>query len=391
MQPSIYESLTRDAIHAAESLSAMMEKEQTIYMSRDYLNQDHHHRHPSSSTSSSSPKLVANNTIQITESDRLKLVDWCYNVVDQLEFDREIVAMTMELVDRFLSTPSNNNNNNIATIRKQILQDRRQYQLLAISSLYLTIKTTAKVVLGSEFFSALSHNSYTIQEIEDMEYTILASLKWRIHAPTPIEMAHSILALTLPATNLSKGTWGYILDEVRFQTEYAVRDYYFTTQRRSTIALAAIFNTLDQIGENDRRAVLRALFCNIAGRNLEFDLNIVLVIARTKLQGLVEGNDAIAEDVEGSVSTVVASSADTVMSSADTVVSSVVSADSTLPPSSSPSREVADVCSSLKRGMEDSCEEEQVSSKRSAVISQDGYTVACCRRDENGSLSLISN
>jgi len=374
-----------------------MEKERTIYMSRDYLNQDHHHRHPSSPRSSSSPvdDNVYNdsdnaNTVQITESDRLKLVDWCYNVVDQLEFDREIVAMTMELVDRFLSTPSNNNNN-IATIREQILQDRRQYQLLAISSLYLTIKTSAKLVLGSEFFSALSHNSYSIQEIEDMEYTILTSLKWRIYAPTPVEMAHSILALTLPDTNLTKGTWGYILDEVRFQTEYAVRDYYFTTQRRSTIALAAIFNTLDQIGEGDRRAVLRALFCNIGGRNSEFDLNIVLVMARSKLQGLVEGNDAIAEDVEGSVSAVVASSDDTVMSSADTVASSVVSADSTLPPSSSPSREVLEVCSSLKRGMEDSCEEEQVSTKRSAVISQDGYTVACCRRDGNGSLSVISN
>ena len=84
MQPSISDSLSNDTSAMMESLSAMMQKEQAVYKIYGYLH---------------SP--IQDSTI--TESDRLKIVDWCYCVVDQWEFDRETVAMAMELVDRFLS------------------------------------------------------------------------------------------------------------------------------------------------------------------------------------------------------------------------------------------------------------------------------------------------
>ena len=68
--PSIYDSLSQDNA-VANSLWVMMQKEQTIYRSCNYFDQ---------------PSLV-------TESDRKKMVDWCYSVIDNRQLDRDNVAM----------------------------------------------------------------------------------------------------------------------------------------------------------------------------------------------------------------------------------------------------------------------------------------------------------
>ena len=221
----------------------------------------------------------------ITESDRLKIVDWCYIIVDQCKFDRETIAMTMELVDRFLSKPS--------IIAQDALHDREQFQLVVITALYIAIKVNEKAAFSSESFATLSQGVYSVDDIEGMELSILKGLSWRICAPTSIQMAHHILCVLLPHVNLQDSTWEFILDEVRFQTEYAVRDYYFTIQRPSTVALAAIVKTLDQVDQQDRQAILHALLFVI---NEEFDSPQDLIAKRNRLLFPVEGNDCVAEE-----------------------------------------------------------------------------------------------
>lgn len=68
---SIYDSLSRDASSAADSLSVMLQKEQTVYKSCDYLAR----------------------TSLLTASDRMVVVDWCYSVIDAMECDRNTVGM----------------------------------------------------------------------------------------------------------------------------------------------------------------------------------------------------------------------------------------------------------------------------------------------------------
>ena len=178
-------------------------------------------------------------------------------------------------------------------------------------------------------------------EIEGMELSILEGLSWRICAPTSIQMAHHILSVILPHVNLQDSTWEFILDEVRFQTEYAVRDYYFTMQRPSTVALAAIFNTLDQVDQQDRQATLRALLFVM---NREFASPELLKSSKSRLQSLVRTNDTIVEVEE------------------DTVVSDV-------------STEVT-ACS-LKRGPEDSVDDQKIFIASPSMRST--RSVSCCR------------
>ncbi|KAL7537916.1 hypothetical protein ACHAXR_010899 [Thalassiosira sp. AJA248-18] len=270
MQSSIYDSLTHDSAAAAESLSVMIQKEQSTYKTGDYL-------HPP----------MQDDATMITESDRMKIVDWCYSVVDQCQFERETVAIAMEIVDRFLSKP-------ISTASQDMLRGRKKFQLLAMTALYIAIKTNEKAALGSVFFSSLSHGEYSVDDIEAMELTILKGLSWRICAPTSVQMTRLILSLVMPHVSLEESTWGFILDEVQFQTESALRDYYFTAQRRSTIAMAAIFNTVAQVEEKNRQALLRALM--LVMKNEDFEALEHLVAAKSRLKSVVECNGAIAEE-----------------------------------------------------------------------------------------------
>ena len=252
---------------AAESLSTMIQKEQTIYKSCDYLR-----RRP--------PQDAA---IAITASDRAKIVDWCYSVVDCgiLDVDVGIVAVSMEVVDRFLSILSLSTKRGGRTAQNDPLQDREQFQLVAISALYTTIKANSTVAIGSDVFSALTPGLYNDSDIEDMEWRILNDLEWRITAPTSVQMVDCILTLILPNVHLQEAsTWERILDEARHQLVHAVRDYYFVTQRPSTVALAAIFNALDGLVSQDRQAIIHALLLVM---NDEFESCRGVVAAKKRL------------------------------------------------------------------------------------------------------------
>ena len=209
---SIYETLSRDKTAVADSLWVMLQKEQTTYSDcRDYL------------LSSSHSCSAAHHAPIITESDRMQIVDWCYSVVDILEFDRENVMIAMGLVDRFLSKPNSGTSH--------FLQDQVQFQLLAMAALYIAIKTNERAAFSSANFSAMSGGLYSVEDVESTELKILSGLSWHICAPTSIQVANHILSLLLPHVNLKESTWGILLDEVQYQAEYAVRDYCFSTQR----------------------------------------------------------------------------------------------------------------------------------------------------------------
>jgi hypothetical protein len=248
----------------AESLSVMMQKERSVYRSCDYL------------------KEVLVDDGVINEEDRTKMVDWCYSVVDICQLERETVAMAMEMVDRFLSNKS-------STVAMDVRRDRIQFQLLTLSALYISIKISMEVALGSDFFASISRELYPVQEIEAMELILLQELSWCISAPTCVQMARHILTLLATHVTLEKTTWAAILDEVEYQAEHAVRDYYFVTQRPSTVAMAAIFNTVNRCGKHESQAIVRAVLSII--KNAEFDSIEVILATRSKLYSVVYGQD----------------------------------------------------------------------------------------------------
>jgi len=256
MKPS--QILSQDAAAAADSLTVMIEKERTIYKCSGYLD--------------------PNEPTIITADDRMTIVDWCYGVVDHCQFSREVVALAMDMVDRYLSIPSYSGD--------EALRDQNKFQLLSITALYVAIKVNEPVAMSSDLFAEISRGVYTVEEIEDMERTLLNGLSWRCNAPTVSQVGHSILSLILPYVKCSEVTWGFLMDELKYLAELAVREYYFSTQRASTIALASIFNAIRQIQGQEHQELLQAFLCIM--ECFDFDEPEVVVVASNKLHLLLQ-------------------------------------------------------------------------------------------------------
>ncbi|KAL7446240.1 hypothetical protein ACHAXM_010343 [Skeletonema potamos] len=248
MKPT--ESLSRNTEDVADSLAAMIKREITTLNHEGYL-------HPSE------PNMI-------TADDRRKLVDWCYSVVDHCQLSRETVASAMDMVDRFLSMPSNSvdaarvsdealrdqskfqlltiaalyssikvhersretvastmdmvdrffslpsNSVDAARVSDEALRDQSQFQLLTIAALYSSIKVHERVALSSDQFAEICSRAYTAEEIEDMERILLSGLSWRCHSPTAHQIGLSILSLLLPHVDIPEVTWGFLIDEMKY-------------------------------------------------------------------------------------------------------------------------------------------------------------------------------
>jgi hypothetical protein len=116
-----------------------------------------------------------------------------------------------------------------------------------------------------------------------MERILLSGLSWRCHSPTAHQIGLLILSLLLPYVDIPEVTWGFLMDEMKYLTELAVRDYYFCTQRTSTIALATIFNIISDSSTKERQEILGA-FLRVIMECFEFDHPRHIAAARARLQ-----------------------------------------------------------------------------------------------------------
>eukprot|EP00984_Skeletonema_dohrnii_P012958 scaffold5316_cov90-Skeletonema_dohrnii-CCMP3373.AAC.2 len=58
----------------------------------------------------------------------------------------------------------------------EALRDQSKFQLLTIAALYTSIKINEKIVMSSDLISEMCGQAYTVEEIEDMERTLLRGL-----------------------------------------------------------------------------------------------------------------------------------------------------------------------------------------------------------------------
>ena len=275
MKPTATE---RDTEVVAASLAAMIKRE---------LN-----ARTSSSSGSNGGYIDPSDLNMITASDRTKVVDWCHAVVDffrclNYECKHQTVATAMELVDRFLSMSNSNNSVDTSRVSGEALRDQCKFQLLTVTALYTSIKINEKVPVSSDLFSRMCRNTYSAEEIEDMERTLLSGLSWRCQAPTAHQIVLNIFYLLPPyAEEIPEVTWVFLMDEVKYLTELAVRDYYFSSQRASTIAMAAILNVV-----HDTTSRLEGMldpFLRLIMESFEFDRPMQIAAARKRLRYLAD-------------------------------------------------------------------------------------------------------
>jgi hypothetical protein len=229
----------------------------------------------------------------VTQSDRTLIVDWMYSIVDGCQLDLGTVGMAMGMVDRFLSKPSQS--------AQDTLRDRKQFQLVAIAALSLCLKADKRTTPGSKLLARVSGPMYSIKEIEDAEADLQEGLSSGHQAPTSLQMARHFLSLAFPEViSLEESRLCCILDDVRFQLEYAVRDYYFSLQYPRTVAMAAILNALDEVTGQDRQVMCR-VFPPVVNEHFPSRAEVTdLLAAKNRLREVME-RDTLADEETGVV------------------------------------------------------------------------------------------
>ena len=203
----------------AERIAVMRMQEETTYRVRDYL------------TESVQIRKLASKPVD--EDCRVKMCVWCYQVVDFCKFRRETVGIGMSYLDRFLCTKQG----------LEALCNRKQYQLAAMTALYIAIKLHEPLEMETSLLADLSRGCYTEMEFVGMEQTILQALEFRVNGPTPLGFVQHIMAL-IPNT-VHPTVAALIMDYARYQTELAVSEQSFVDIKPSEIALAAVLNAIE--------------------------------------------------------------------------------------------------------------------------------------------------
>jgi Cyclin, N-terminal domain len=200
---------------------------------------------------------------------RSKMCDWCAQIVDHCQFHRETVWITMNLLDRFMAASTTTTTPMGTT--NTILKDRGMYQLAAMTCLYTAIKIHEPIAISAGSMANLSKGVHSQRQLEDMESTLLGFIQWRVYPVTPLSYCHYLCELlhpdrglleqlssvvvvgvgtgdtnknTAPNKGLNDVTRETLLELARMQTELAVKEYPLCLEDASTIAYAAILNSI---------------------------------------------------------------------------------------------------------------------------------------------------
>lgn len=192
---------------------------------------------------------------------RQQMFDWACTVVDSFEMDRDVVAMSFSILDRFIAKEASGSSTAIT---------RHDFQLFSMTSLYLVIKITVPYPrkLGVEALVDMSRGFYSSEDITFTERDILKALEWHVHPPT--------------AMGFCRLYWSFLPQEPSIDmqmtcatmTDITVADPLFVSHKPSAIGLAAVLHAARLDGA-DKKTTERFL-SNLKGlittvNNQDFD------------------------------------------------------------------------------------------------------------------------
>lgn len=266
--------------------------------------------------------LVHHVDVDVDSDCRAKMCQWFFQLADFCRVDRDNVAIAMSYLDRFLATAHSGN-----VRARRCLADRQEYQLAAMTCLYLAINLTETKEMDTGLLVELSHGKYAKADFVAMEEAITFGLGWRLNGPTTMGFVNHLLGL-LPAEDASK----YVHDQqpqcclqalksrdeaglhelCRMQAELAVSDYRLVATRPSDVAVAAVRNAMEQSRPGDLLTFLRSLSVadiELFSPEVERARAVLKSAFVSNVDGLRQvtsllklGDDAAAEDQHHSVS-----------------------------------------------------------------------------------------
>eukprot|EP00980_Cylindrotheca_fusiformis_P030974 scaffold25694_cov127-Cylindrotheca_fusiformis.AAC.5 len=199
-------------------VSNMLRQESTTYKRQDYLK----------------TQLRSNVEDEVIDGSwRQRIIEWMYGVVDHCNFRRESVAVATCFLD--------------LSACRGLVRCRRDFQLVAMTSLMLSIKLNDSTSVKLDSMVKLGRGLFNEEDVIAMERDMLAALHWHVHPPTPVCFMRQILRLLPPETTPIAR---YMIVEVtRFISEVSACIYKFINYSSSSMAVAAIIIAMERIDE----------------------------------------------------------------------------------------------------------------------------------------------
>ena len=220
---------------ALDVLLAMMAKEEIL------LPIDYHFRSTLKGTpiTSNAHSGTEHNGTPVNDSDREKMCEWYYEMSDFLKIDRATASRSMAYLDRFMC--SSTHQAQIASI------SRDEYQLVALTTLFIAIKLFERLNIKPSHVSYLSRGRYTSEEVVRMEIAVLSALEWKVASPTKMDFAVQIIDAVFPDSvgDDSPSIIGNLRDLATLQIQVSDFDYSFSIHKQSVVAFAAVLNAYD--------------------------------------------------------------------------------------------------------------------------------------------------
>jgi len=236
--------LTREDVmdEISARVKILRRQESSTYKIPDYLSSNWQSKlidltlaaHPDSASAraqADDPDGTQTDRSVINELWREKICEWCYQVVDHFDFNREIVSIALNYLDRYLATRTVN---------------RRIFQLAAMTALWLAIKLYEPGKLRMSQLIDLSRGYFMAEHVVTMEDSMLQSLKWHVHPPTPLTFCRDLMRLV--SGEIRPRARHDVNELARFLSELSVCDYWFVSRKPSAVALAAVINSLELQG-----------------------------------------------------------------------------------------------------------------------------------------------
>jgi hypothetical protein len=207
-----------------EKVNAMKRREETWYTYPKYL------RPAITVAAKDSLSKVETINIRHDTSYRENICHWTFSIIDHFELSRNTVAVSMDIFDRYLATLGNECDASLAL-------------LVSLTTLYISIKVHEKKKIKLDTLSKLSRGQFLPKDIEDMELQILKTLSWLVHPPTSLDYISFFLKFLRKSVEMQQRF--HIFEVTRYLSELSVCDPFFVDHDKSSVAVAAILNVLD--------------------------------------------------------------------------------------------------------------------------------------------------
>ena len=200
----------------------------------------------------------------VSERCRRRTCEWMYDICDFFHLNREVVAIALFYVDRYFTLTS------FPTVGcdKQVPVTRKQFQLVALTGLYIAIKTHgeprdqgkcgnmqwSRAKFSINICASISRHQFTAKAIEKCEQLMLRTLDWRVNPVVPSGIVIDTLVNYLSHGSIDKsgaatGVALYVYECSKYLAELSVSVPALSmVYKPSVIAYASIMYALDIYG-----------------------------------------------------------------------------------------------------------------------------------------------